>query len=102
MEKWAKDNGRDLPSGIDISKDSDIQDIVATEIKNNMADFQPKYMRVKAFVIVPGELTLDAGELTPTMKVIRHNVLEKYNEWCDALYRSTKYPDKLNCIVPLK
>ncbi|MFH1515010.1 MAG: AMP-binding protein [bacterium] len=101
MEKWAKENGRDFPSGLDISKDREIQDIVATEIKNNMSEFQPKYMRVKAFAIIPGELTLEAGELTPTMKVIRHNVLEKYNEWCDALFRPTKYPDKLNCIVPL-
>ena len=76
--------------------------MVAGEIANNMTDFQPKYMRVKAFVIVPKDLSLEAGELTPTMKVIRHRILDKYKDWVDAIYRPQNYPDKQAAIVKVE
>jgi long-subunit acyl-CoA synthetase (AMP-forming) len=53
-------------------------------------------------VIVPKDLTLEAGELTPTMKVIRHRVLEKYSDWVDAIYRPANHPDKQGCTVSIQ
>ncbi|MFH1675606.1 MAG: long-chain fatty acid--CoA ligase, partial [bacterium] len=102
LERWAKKKGIELPKGWELSKNVEIRDLVASEIANNMADFQPKYMRVKAFVIVPSELSLEAGELTPTMKVIRHRILEKYCDWVDAIYRPANHPDKRDCIVSIQ
>lgn len=46
------------------------------------------YARVKRFAILPGELTEDAGELTPTQKVRRRYVADKYCAQIDALYRA--------------
>ena len=36
--------------------------------------------------IVPGDFTIEEGELTPTMKLKRRVVVEKYQEQLDALY----------------
>jgi long-chain acyl-CoA synthetase len=44
------------------------------------------YERVKKVALIPAELTINGGELTPTMKVKRRVVDEKYRGVIDALY----------------
>jgi long-chain acyl-CoA synthetase len=46
----------------------------------------PRFATVKRFAILPGEFTAAAGELTPTMKLRRKAVEEKYRAVLDALY----------------
>jgi long-subunit acyl-CoA synthetase (AMP-forming) len=41
---------------------------------------------VKKFSVVPGEFTIDGGELTPTMKLRRRFVAEKYTHLVDRMY----------------
>jgi len=102
LEHWAKEQGRTLPKGFELAQDREIQGLIAAEIQQNMSDFQPKYMEVQAFTIIPKELTLEDGELTPTMKVIRHRVAAKYHEWIEALFHPNRHPNKLPYIVRLK
>jgi len=102
IKRWMQSTGKILAPGWEMSKDKDLQALVAGEISENMIDFQPKYMRVKSFVIIPNDLTLEAGELTPTLKVIRHNVLARYQEWWEALYKPDEYPGKEQYIVNLQ
>jgi long-chain acyl-CoA synthetase len=47
----------------------------------------PSYARVKKFAVLPEELTEEAGELTPTQKVKRRIVADKYREILEGLYR---------------
>ena len=42
--------------------------------------------RVKRFVILPDEWTLDGEELTPTLKLKRRVIYQKYGEEIDRLY----------------
>ena len=44
------------------------------------------YERIGKFAILPNDLTLEAGELTPSMKVRRRVVEERYKPLLDALY----------------
>jgi long-chain acyl-CoA synthetase len=41
---------------------------------------------VKKFKILPHDLTQETGELTPTLKVKRRVVVQKYGTLLDALY----------------
>jgi long-subunit acyl-CoA synthetase (AMP-forming) len=41
---------------------------------------------VKRFVVLPGELTIDGGELTPTLKLRRKAISEKYAAVIEQLY----------------
>ena len=44
------------------------------------------YERIRRVALLPDELTIDDGELTPTLKVKRRVIDEKYGELIDALY----------------
>lgn len=46
----------------------------------------PQYESVKKVALLEHEMTIDGGELTPTMKVKRRVVDEKYRDVIDALY----------------
>ena len=45
------------------------------------------FERVKKFAILPGDFTVDSGELTPTLKVKRKVVIERHRAAIDDLYR---------------
>ncbi len=45
------------------------------------------YARIKRFAVVPGDFSQDGGELTPTLKVKRRVVVDKYRDVIEELYR---------------
>jgi len=53
-----------------------------TSVNRNLARFE----QVKNFALLPRELTQEAGELTPTLKLRRAAIEEKYRPVIDALY----------------
>ena len=42
---------------------------------------------VKKFELLPHEWTIDSGELTPTLKLKRRVIREKYSEEIAAIYK---------------
>jgi len=43
--------------------------------------------KVRKFILADAPFTTDNGLLTPTMKIRRHKIKEKYGEQLEALYR---------------
>jgi long-chain acyl-CoA synthetase len=102
LERWAQRRGRPLPRGTALSRDPEVQDLVAAEIRGSMRDFQPKYMRVKAFAIIPKELSIEDGEITPSMKVVRHHVVAKFRDCWEAIYRPEQHAQRRAEVVTLE
>lgn len=46
---------------------------------------------VRAFILLPHEFTLGAGEMTPTLKIKRRVVMKEYQSAIDELYRKTDH-----------
>jgi long-chain acyl-CoA synthetase len=49
-----------------------------------------RYERVKRVALLERELTIDGGELTPTLKVKRRVIDEKYKHVIDRLYEEAE------------
>ena len=47
----------------------------------------PSYARIKRFAVLPADFTEAGGELTPTQKVRRRVVAERYGDVIESLYR---------------
>ena len=55
---------------------------IVAQLSANLAQFE----RIKKVSLLPREFSLDAGELTPTLKVKRRVVEARYKEVIDRMY----------------
>jgi len=67
------------------SKDERIRELVQKEVDKANKSLSP-WESVKKFVLLEHPLTIESGDLTPTMKVKRSVVLEKFKEEIDSMY----------------
>ena len=56
----------------------------------NLTKSLADYERIKKVAILPKEFTVDSGELTPTLKVRRRIVEDKYKDLINSLYPSSE------------
>jgi long-chain acyl-CoA synthetase len=81
---YASEHG--LPEDVSsLSRDPAIHDLIQLEIDRVNAKYA-QVEQVKKFVILDHDLSQATGELTPTLKVKRNVVNERYAEMFDALY----------------
>jgi long-chain acyl-CoA synthetase len=68
-----------------LCEESSIRALIAEQVDHANRRYAP-VEQVKRFAILPHDLTQETGELTPTLKVKRNVVAEKYAGVLDALY----------------
>ncbi|HMB97624.1 MAG TPA: long-chain fatty acid--CoA ligase [Balneolaceae bacterium] len=67
------------------SEDEKVRELIQKEVDKTNESLSP-WEKVKKFVLLEEPLSIDSGELTPTMKVKRSVVKEKYNEEIESMY----------------
>ena len=85
LQKWARENGAAAASTDELVRDPrviELYDRTVRELTAHLAQFE----RIKKIALLPREFTLEAGELTPTLKVKRRVVEQKYKDVIDRLY----------------
>jgi long-chain acyl-CoA synthetase len=85
LEGWAKHAGLEAPDRKALVSDSRIIALYAEivrEANSGLANFET----IKRFRLIPDEWSQDSGELTPSMKLKRRVINEKYAGLIDELY----------------
>ena len=91
VESYAQLKGIKASNHAELCKHPRIIDLFERQITGLTTDLA-QYERVKKVALLENELTIEGGELTPTLKVKRRVIDEKYQKVIDALYAETEYP----------
>lgn len=62
-----------------------VRDLIAAEVAK-VNEHLARYEQIRSWELLPAELTLEGGELTPTLKVKRRVIHVKYKDVLDRLY----------------
>lgn len=88
VESYAQLKGIKAKTHAELCKNPRLIDLFERQIAGLTTELA-QYERVKKVALLENELTIDTGELTPTLKVKRRVVDEKYHDLIDALYADT-------------
>jgi long-chain acyl-CoA synthetase len=83
--KWAKENNITIDFTKPLQDSNELIQQLEKEIYKFSAELA-NYESVKKFALLDHELTIDSGELTPTLKVKRKFVMEKYADKIRELF----------------
>lgn len=83
---WAKTNGVQLKDNTELVQNQQVQQLIHKEVEKYNQDFG-KWEQVKKFALLNNEWTVEAGELTPTMKVKRKVISTLYANQVEGLYK---------------
>lgn len=82
---WAQDNRVQFGAYADLAKSPEVRELVEREVQ--AVNEQLTHVEaVKKFRVLERRLDHDAGELTPTLKVRRQAIQEKYRELIESMY----------------
>ena len=88
VKSHLKEMGKELSSNDELIADLDVNALIRSEVDGAMEHFS-NYERIKEFSLLPRLLSLEKGELTPTLKVVRKVVLENFGDQADAIYSNS-------------
>jgi long-chain acyl-CoA synthetase len=85
VESYAELKGIEFNNHAELCTNPRIIDLFERQVANLTPDLA-QYERVKKVALLENELTIEGGELTPTMKVKRRVIDEKYRDVIDRIY----------------
>ncbi|TJZ52470.1 long-chain fatty acid--CoA ligase [Sphingobacterium olei] len=85
LEKWSKYKGISSSSREDLIKDDQVLSKYQQEIEKANANFG-QWEKIKKFILLTTEWTIDNGELTPKLSLKRKVILQKYESQIKEIY----------------
>ena len=85
LESWARQNNIAFTGRKDLISRDKVRQLYQTEIERCMKDFAP-VEQVRKFVLLETEWSQDTGELTPTLKLKRKVINQKYASQIESMY----------------
>ncbi len=85
LKSWAKDNNISFSNNTELVENKEVfkqYRAIINEVNATIADYE----RIVKFHILDHEWTIDSGDLTPSLKVKRNHILDKYKDVIDPLF----------------
>ncbi len=86
LEGWAKKNGVTISGRPELVKDPKVQKLykdMVDKVNGGLAHFEA----IKKVTVVPDEWSVEEGELTPSLKLKRRVITEKYKDQIEGMYK---------------
>jgi long-chain acyl-CoA synthetase len=87
VEKFAQDNDVPFSNYASLTRTREVQDLVANEV-DRVNKALARVEQIKTFRLIEQQLTAEDEELTPTMKLKRKFVQQKYAAIIESMYRT--------------
>jgi long-chain acyl-CoA synthetase len=85
LEEHAEEEGIEYDSIEDLIQKDEVQKIYSKEVRSHSKDLA-SHEKIRDFRIVPNEFTVETGELTPTLKIKRRIVEDKYGHLINDIF----------------
>ena len=72
----------------EIARNEQVRAFLADRVESDCNSKVARYQTIKKFEVLPHMLSVEGGELTPTMKVKRNVINDKYKAIIDGMYAS--------------
>ncbi len=82
---WAKENDLQVDDPAALVEQPAVRQLIDGYVTEANAKLE-RWETIKRFVILPGELSVESGEVTPSLKIRRKAVERKYSGLLDGLY----------------
>ena len=89
LAKWAEEHGLDPSEPKKLLEDPKVRELYRDEIEKWSKDFK-QYEKIRDFTFGTEDFTIDNGMLTPSLKLKRRGVMQRYGEQLQALYEKRK------------
>lgn len=85
LHRFAKHNGIPACSDKDLIASEPVKELIKKQM-DEVNETLPRYEQIKYYKVLDKPFSVESGELTPTLKLKRRIVLEKYKDEIESLY----------------
>ena len=85
LKAWAEENGVETTEPAALLQVSEIQQLIQRDIRSRLTDFAD-FEQVRRFALLEKEFSQEADEMTPTLKLKRNVIIEKYGNVIEQMY----------------
>ena len=85
LKKWYQDQEIPYPGNDKVLHENEALELIRASVTQFNQHFNP-VEQIKKFRLIPNEWTIEGGELTPTLKLKRRTIVEKYEVFINSIY----------------
>lgn len=85
LKSWGSDNEVDTSDLPEMLKTREVQQLIQGEIRERLTDFAD-FEQVRRFALLDKEFSQEEDEMTPTLKLKRNIIIEKYSDVIEGMY----------------
>ena len=85
LKAWASENSVETADLSAMLQAREVQQYIQSEIRSHLTDFAD-FEQVRRFTLLEKEFSQEADEMTPTLKLKRNVIIEKYGDAIEGMY----------------
>ncbi|MFN1835993.1 long-chain fatty acid--CoA ligase [Balneola sp. MJW-20] len=89
LAKWARDQGLEFSGNEELIALDEVNDLFKKEIRSFSKELA-SHEKIRDFRLVPDEFSVETGEITPTLKVKRRVISDKYGHLIEDMFKDDK------------